>query len=80
MPWHIGKMGHSAFHLKFPPTDHTIMANHPLRNKSMSLKAKKLLSLMLLLPEDWDYTTHGLCAGTVLPAHRGTHSARSAIP
>jgi hypothetical protein len=40
--------------------DYTIMANHHLRNKSLSLKAKGLLSLMLSLPEDWDYTTRGL--------------------
>ena len=30
------------------------MANHHLRNKTLSLKAKGLLSLMLSLPEDWD--------------------------
>ena len=36
------------------------MANHHLRNKTLSLKAKGLLSLMLSLPEDWDYTTRGL--------------------
>lgn len=36
------------------------MANHHLRNRSLSLKAKGLLSLMLSLPEDWDYTTRGL--------------------
>lgn len=36
------------------------MANHHLRNQSLSLKAKGLLSLMLSLPEDWDYTTRGL--------------------
>ncbi len=36
------------------------MSNHHLRNKSLSLKAKGLLSLMLSLPEDWDYTTKGL--------------------
>ena len=36
------------------------MANHHLRNKALSLKAKGLLSLMLALPEDWDYTTRGL--------------------
>ncbi|MGM9588893.1 MAG: DUF6017 domain-containing protein [Faecousia sp.] len=40
--------------------DYTVMANHHLRNKSLSLKAKGLLSLMLSLPEDWDYTTKGL--------------------
>jgi len=36
------------------------MANHHLRNRLLSLKAKGLLSLMLSLPEDWDYTTKGL--------------------
>ncbi len=40
--------------------DYTVMANHHLRNKTLSLKAKGLLSLMLSLPEDWDYTTKGL--------------------
>ena len=40
--------------------DYTVMSNHHLRNKSLSLKAKGLLSLMLSLPEDWDYTTKGL--------------------
>ncbi len=34
----------------------TVMSNHHLRNKELSLKAKVLLSLMLSLPEDWDYT------------------------
>ena len=42
--------------------DYTVMANHHLRNKTLSLKAKGLLSLMLSLPEDWDYTTKGLAA------------------
>lgn len=36
--------------------DFTIMCNHHLRNTELSLKAKGLLSLMLSLPEDWDYT------------------------
>lgn len=36
------------------------MANHHLRNKELSLKAKGLLSLMLSLPDNWDYTTKGL--------------------
>ena len=40
--------------------DFTIMCNHHLRNRKLSLKAKGLLSLMLSLPEDWDYTTKGL--------------------
>ena len=40
--------------------DFTVMSNHHLRNTELSLKAKGLLSLMLSLPEDWDYTTKGL--------------------
>lgn len=40
--------------------DYTVMSNHHLRNKELSLKAKGLLSLMLSLPEGWDYTTKGL--------------------
>ena len=40
--------------------DFTVMSNHHLRNPRLSLKAKGLLSLMLSLPEDWDYTTKGL--------------------
>ena len=40
--------------------DYTVMANHHLRNTDLSLKAKGLLSLMLSLPEEWDYTTKGL--------------------
>ena len=34
---------------------YTVMSNHHLRNKELSLKAKGLLSQMLSLPEDWDY-------------------------
>lgn len=34
---------------------YTVMSNHHLRNKDLSLKAKGLLSQMLSLPEDWDY-------------------------
>ena len=40
--------------------NYTVMSNHHLRDKSLSLKAKGLLSLMLSLPEGWDYTTRGL--------------------
>ena len=40
--------------------DYTVMSNHHLRDRSLSLKAKGLLSLMLSLPEEWDYTTKGL--------------------
>jgi hypothetical protein len=40
--------------------DYTVMANHHLRNTALSPKAKGPLSLMLSLPEEWDYTTKGL--------------------
>ena len=40
--------------------DYTVMSNHHLRNTELSLKAKGLLSLMLSLPDNWDYTTKGL--------------------
>ena len=40
--------------------DFTVMSNYHLRDKALSLKAKGLLSLMLSLPEDWDYTLSGL--------------------
>ena len=40
--------------------DYTIMANHHLKNRELSLKAKGLLSVMLSLPEDWHFTVHGL--------------------
>lgn len=36
------------------------MSNHHLRNKELSLKSKGLLSLMLSLPDEWDYTLKGL--------------------
>ena len=42
--------------------NYTVMSNHHLRNKEMSLKAKGLLSLILSLPPDWNYSLAGLCA------------------
>lgn len=42
-------------------SDYTVMSNYHLRDKRLSLKAKGLLSQMLSLPEDWDYTLAGLC-------------------
>ena len=41
---------------------YTVMSNHHLRNAELSLKAKGLLSMMLSLPEEWNYTTRGLAA------------------
>lgn len=40
--------------------DYTVMSNHHFKNKNLSLKAKGLLSLMLSLPENWDYSLSGL--------------------
>ena len=42
--------------------DYTVMSNYHLRDKTLSLKAKGLLSVMLALPEDWDYSIGGLVA------------------
>ena len=38
----------------------TMMQNHHLRNKGLSLKAVGLLSKILSLPPDWDYSLRGL--------------------
>lgn len=38
----------------------TVMSNHHFKNKELSLKAKGLLSLMLSLPDDWNYSMKGL--------------------
>ena len=40
--------------------NYTVMSNVHLRDKALPLKAKGLLSLMLSLPEDWDYSMRGL--------------------
>ena len=42
--------------------NYTIMSNYHLRDKNLSYKAKGLLSFMLSLPDDWDYSLAGLCA------------------
>lgn len=42
--------------------NYTVMSNYHLRDKNLSLKAKGLLSFMLSLPDDWDYSLNGLCA------------------
>ena len=41
--------------------DYTVMSNHHLRNGKLSLKAKGLLSMMLSLPEDWNYPSASIC-------------------
>ena len=43
-------------------SDYTVMSNTHLKEKDMTLSAKGLLSLMLSLPDDWDYSVAGLCA------------------
>jgi len=42
--------------------NYTVMANYHLDDRSLSLKARGLLSTMLRLPDDWDYTIAGLTA------------------
>lgn len=42
--------------------DYTIMSNYHLRDRNLSYKAKGLLSFMLSLPDDWDYSLAGLCS------------------
>lgn len=46
------------------PKNHnfTIMSNYHLKDKELSLKAKGLLSYMLSLPDDWDFSLNGLVA------------------
>ncbi len=43
-------------------SNYTVMSNHHLQNTALSLKAKGLLSLMLSLPDNWDYSMNGLVA------------------
>ena len=43
-------------------TNYTVMSNHHLRNMNLSLKAVGLLSKILSLPPEWDYTIEGLAA------------------
>ena len=46
--------------------DYTVMSNHHLRDSALSLKAKGLLSQMLALPDDWDYSVAGLATWRTL--------------
>ncbi len=39
---------------------YTVMSNYHLRDRNLSYKAKGLLSFMLSLPEEWDYSMRGL--------------------
>lgn len=47
---------------KHKTENYTVMSNHHLRNKNLSLKAKGLMSVMLSLPDDWSYSVRGLCS------------------
>lgn len=40
--------------------NYTVLSNYHFKEKNMSLKAKGLLSLMLSLPDTWNYTVAGL--------------------
>ena len=42
--------------------NYTVMSNYHLRDKNLSYKAKGLLSFMLSLPDNWDYSLAGLCS------------------
>ena len=42
--------------------DYTVMSNHHLKDRTLNLKSKGLLSMMLSLPDEWNYTTRGLAA------------------
>ena len=42
--------------------DYTVISNNHFKEREMSLKAKGLLSLMLSLPDEWDYSVNGLAA------------------
>lgn len=55
--------------------DYTTMSNYHFREKDMSLKAKGLLSLILSLPEEWDYTL----AGLAMLSKDGKDSVRTAL-
>ena len=43
-------------------TNYTVMSNRHLRDKNLSLKAKGLMSMMLSLPDNWNYSVRGLCS------------------
>ena len=55
--------------------DYTTMSNYHFKEKDMSLKAKGLLSLILSLPEEWDYTLAGLS----MLCRDGKDSVRTAL-
>ena len=64
-----------AVHRVHKNADYTVMANYHLRDKNMTLKTKGLLSLILSLPDDWDYST----AGLISIVKDGTSSVNTAL-
>lgn len=56
-------------------SNYTVMANYHFKEKGLSLKAKGIMSLMLSLPDDWDYTVEGLAT----LSKDGINSVRSAL-
>ena len=56
--------------------NYTVMSNHHLRSKDLTLKAKGLLSQMLSLPEDWDYGDIDLDRKTIRVNKQGEMAAR----
>lgn len=55
--------------------DFTVMSNHHLRDRNLTLKAKGLLSVILSLPDDWKYSIAGLAA----ICKEGTSAVKSAL-
>lgn len=55
--------------------NYTIMSNYHLKDENISLKAKGLLSMILSLPEEWNYTQEGLATR----CRDGVDSVRSAL-
>lgn len=56
-------------------SNYTVMSNYHLKDKNMSLKSKGLLSLMLSLPDNWDYSL----AGLITLSSDGDNSTRTAL-
>ena len=55
-------MNHVAVFRVAKTKDYTVMSNYHLKDRRLSLKAKGLLTVMLSLPDSWNYTLHGLTA------------------
>lgn len=57
--------------------DYTVMSNYHLKDKGLTLKSKGLLSMILSLPEEWNYTTRGLGVLCRLRCKNGIYQPRS---